>query len=98
MGMVIGCMPTLRRRCSVLLAFVLVLAGIFALFGKSLLMVQIVQYLMSAVTAAIVYLISQRLFGVKLVSLTGSFSFSISPSFNAVGHPRWDRHDLDAVV
>ncbi len=32
--------------------FVLVLAGIFALFGKSLLVVQIVQYLMSAVTAS----------------------------------------------
>src|ERR1700691_2453858 len=49
--------------------FVLVLAGIFALFGKSLLMVQVIQYLMSVVTAVIVYLISQRLFRVKLVSL-----------------------------
>jgi 4-amino-4-deoxy-L-arabinose transferase-like glycosyltransferase len=59
--------------------FVLVLAGIFALYGKSLLMVQIVQYLMSAVTAAIVYLISQRLFGVKVVSLLAVFLFLFHP-------------------
>jgi 4-amino-4-deoxy-L-arabinose transferase-like glycosyltransferase len=59
--------------------FVLVLAGIFSLFGKSLLMVQVVQYLMSAVTAAIVYLISQRLFGVKLVSLLAVFLFLFHP-------------------
>ncbi len=59
--------------------FVLVLAGIFALFGKSLLVVQIVQYLMSAVTAAIVYFISQRLFGVKLVSLLAVFLFLFHP-------------------
>ncbi len=59
--------------------FVLVLAGIFALSGKSLLMVQIVQYLMSAVTAVIVYLISQRLFGVRLVSLLAVFLFLFHP-------------------
>ncbi len=59
--------------------FVLVLAGIFGLFGKSLLAVQIVQYLMSAVTAAIVYLISQRLFGVKPVSLLAVFLFLFHP-------------------
>ncbi len=59
--------------------FVLILAGIFALFGKSLLMVQVVQYLMSAVTAAIVYLISQRLFRVKLVSLFAVFLFLFHP-------------------
>jgi 4-amino-4-deoxy-L-arabinose transferase-like glycosyltransferase len=59
--------------------FVLILAGIFALFGKSLLMVQVVQYLMSAVTAAIVYLISQRLFQVKLVSLLAVFLFLFHP-------------------
>ena len=59
--------------------FVLVLAGIFGLFGKSLLAVQIVQYLMSAVTAVIVYLISQRLFGVKPVSLLAVFLFLFHP-------------------
>src|ERR1700733_5646697 len=59
--------------------FVLVLAGIFALFGKSLLVVQIVQYLMSAVIAAIVYFISQRLFGVRLVSLLAVFLFLFHP-------------------
>jgi 4-amino-4-deoxy-L-arabinose transferase-like glycosyltransferase len=59
--------------------FVLVLAGIFALFGKSLLMVQVIQYLMSVVTAVIVYLISQRLFRVKLVSLFAVFLFLFHP-------------------
>ena len=59
--------------------FVLVLAGIFSLYGKSLLMVQIVQYLMSAVTAAIVYLIAQHLFGVKVVSLLAVFLFLFHP-------------------
>jgi 4-amino-4-deoxy-L-arabinose transferase-like glycosyltransferase len=59
--------------------FVLVLAGIFALFGKTLLVVQIVQYLMSAATAVIVYFISQRLFGVKPVSLLAVFLFLFHP-------------------
>jgi 4-amino-4-deoxy-L-arabinose transferase-like glycosyltransferase len=59
--------------------FVLVLAGIFALWGQTLLTVQIVQYLMSAVTAAIVYFISQRLFGVRLVSLLAVFLFLFHP-------------------
>jgi 4-amino-4-deoxy-L-arabinose transferase-like glycosyltransferase len=59
--------------------FVLVLAAIFSLFGKSLLAVQIVQYLMSIATAIVTYLISQRLYLTKSVSLLASGLFFFNP-------------------
>jgi 4-amino-4-deoxy-L-arabinose transferase-like glycosyltransferase len=59
--------------------FVLVLAAIFSLFGKSLLAVQIVQYLMSIATAIVTYLISQRLYLTKSVSLMASVLFLFNP-------------------
>jgi 4-amino-4-deoxy-L-arabinose transferase-like glycosyltransferase len=58
---------------------VLVLAAIFAVFGKSILAVQVVQFLMSAVTAWLVYLIAQRLFAVRQVSLLAVGLFLFHP-------------------
>lgn len=59
--------------------FVLVLAAIFALCGKSLLAVQVAQYLMSAVTSLVTYLISQRLFSCRPVSLLAGGLFLFHP-------------------
>jgi len=59
--------------------FVLILAAIFALFGKSLLAVQIVQYGMSTTIAIVIYLIAQRLFATRPVSLLASALFLFHP-------------------
>jgi len=59
--------------------FVLILAAIFALFGKTLLVVQFVQFLMSAATAAMVYLISQRLLSFPRVSLAAAALVLVHP-------------------
>lgn len=59
--------------------FVLVLAAIFALFGKSLLAVQVVQYFMSAAVAAMVYLIARRLSSVRRVALVAAGIFLFNP-------------------
>jgi 4-amino-4-deoxy-L-arabinose transferase-like glycosyltransferase len=59
--------------------FVVLLAGIFYLFGKSLFAVQVVQYFMSAGTAIFVYLIAQRLIASPLVSLTAAAIYLFHP-------------------
>jgi 4-amino-4-deoxy-L-arabinose transferase-like glycosyltransferase len=59
--------------------FVLILAATFVLFGKSLLAVQILQFCMSAIIAALVYAISQRLFYCRRVSLLAAAIFLFHP-------------------
>jgi 4-amino-4-deoxy-L-arabinose transferase-like glycosyltransferase len=59
--------------------FVLILAAIFALAGKSLLAVQVVQYFMSAASAILIYLISQRLFATRQVSLLAAAIYLFHP-------------------
>lgn len=59
--------------------FVVLLAGIFYAFGKSLFAVQVVQYLMSAGTAGLVYLIARRLVVSPLVSLVAAAVFLFHP-------------------
>jgi 4-amino-4-deoxy-L-arabinose transferase-like glycosyltransferase len=59
--------------------FILILAAIFALFGKTLLAVQIVQFLMSAATAAMIYLMSQRLLSYPRVSLVAAALVLVHP-------------------
>jgi 4-amino-4-deoxy-L-arabinose transferase-like glycosyltransferase len=59
--------------------FVVVLAGIFYLFGKSILAVQVVQYFMSAGTAVFVYLIANRLVELRLLSIVAAAVFLFHP-------------------
>ena len=59
--------------------FILVLAGIFYLFGKSILAVQVVQYFMSAGTAMFVYLIANRLVVLPLVSIVAAAVYLFHP-------------------
>lgn len=59
--------------------FVLILAAIFALFGKSLLAVQVVQFAMSATVAVVTYLIAQRLFATRAVALLASAIYLFHP-------------------
>jgi 4-amino-4-deoxy-L-arabinose transferase-like glycosyltransferase len=59
--------------------FVLVLAGIFYLFGKSILAVQVVQFFMSAGTAIFVYLITNRLVALPLVSIVAAAVYLFHP-------------------
>jgi len=59
--------------------FIVILAGIFALFGKSLLAVQVAQFFMSAIIAMIIYVISYRILLSKLVSLIAVTIFLFHP-------------------
>ena len=59
--------------------FVVLLAGIFYLFGKSLFAVQVVQYFMSAGAAIFVYLIAQRLVASPFVSLVAAAIYLFQP-------------------
>jgi 4-amino-4-deoxy-L-arabinose transferase-like glycosyltransferase len=59
--------------------FVVVLAGIFYLFGKSILAVQIAQYFMSAGTAIFVYMIAKRLVELPLVSIVAAAVYLFHP-------------------
>jgi 4-amino-4-deoxy-L-arabinose transferase-like glycosyltransferase len=59
--------------------FVILLAGLFYLFGKGLLAIQIVQYFMSAGTAIFVYLIAMRLIASPLVSIVAAAIFLFFP-------------------
>jgi 4-amino-4-deoxy-L-arabinose transferase-like glycosyltransferase len=59
--------------------FVVLLAGIFFLFGKGILAVQVVQYFMSAGTAIFVYLITNRLVAMPRVSIVASAVYLFHP-------------------
>lgn len=60
--------------------FVLVLAAIFACFGKSLLAVQIVQFILSALTSFMVYGLTNKLFRVSQISLFAAALFLFHPA------------------
>jgi 4-amino-4-deoxy-L-arabinose transferase-like glycosyltransferase len=60
--------------------FIMILASIFWLFGKSLFAVQSLQLLMSYVTAAIIFYLAKRLFNSNLISLLASFIFLFHPA------------------
>ena len=59
--------------------FVILLAGIFYIFGKSLFAVQVIQYFMSACTAILIYRITQRLVNLPVVSLMASIIYLFHP-------------------
>ncbi len=59
--------------------FVVLLAGIFWVFGKSLFAIQVVQYFMSAGTAVLVYLIARRLVASALLSTIAATVYLFHP-------------------
>lgn len=59
--------------------FVLVLASVFLVFGKSLFAVQFMQLLMSLATAAIIYYLANRLFKTRSIAVVASLIFLFHP-------------------